>query len=78
MRQASLFIGLVAIVFALPLPVSPQGTALLSGQIAHDRVNQLTSQMTWYTSLYQAEETAMHQNKMILWVHMLGDIKGAT
>jgi len=78
MRRLSLFAGLLAGSFLLALPVLPQGMGLLPGQIAHDRVTQLTAKMPWYSSLYQAEESALHQNKMIFWVHMLGDIRGAT
>jgi hypothetical protein len=60
------------------LPGNCQGLALIPGQVAHERVAKLTSAMTWYTSLAQAENAARREGKMVLWIHMLGDIKGAT
>jgi hypothetical protein len=60
------------------LPALPQALGLLTGQLAHDRVTKLTSQIYWHKSLYQAEDVARREGKMILWLHMLGDIKGDT
>jgi len=60
------------------LPAEPQALGLLSGQAAHDRVTKLTSQIYWHNSLYQAEDVARREGKMVLWLHMLGDIKGDT
>ncbi|PWU01070.1 MAG: hypothetical protein C5B53_03275 [Candidatus Melainabacteria bacterium] len=59
-------------------PAEPQALGLLSGQLAHDRVTKLTSQVHWHNSLYQAEDVARREGKMVLWLHMLGDIKGDT
>jgi hypothetical protein len=60
------------------LPANCQGIGLVPGQVAHERVAQLTASMPWYKSLGEAEKAAYKQRKMVLWVHMLGDIKGAT
>jgi hypothetical protein len=51
---------------------------LLSGQVNHSRTNQLTSEIQWNTSLYQAERTAAQQGKLVFWMHMLGSLSGAT
>lgn len=82
MKKALNLIGIIVLFsnLALPVnaPVKAQGLMLLPGQIAHDRVNKLTSNINWYSSLYQAEESARSQGKMVLWLHMLGNLKGET
>ncbi len=51
---------------------------LISGSVAKDNIEKVNSNVHWYTSLGQAEETARQQNKMVLWVHMIGQMEGAT
>ncbi len=59
--------------------VSVQAAPLLvPGNVNHDRTNQLTSEIQWNTSLYQAERTAAQQGKLVFWMHMLGSLSGAT
>jgi hypothetical protein len=70
--------SMLALVSGSVLPAEPQGLGLLSGQVAHDRVTKLTSQLYWHNSLYQAEDVARREGKMVFWLHILGDIKGDT
>ncbi|HEY9757094.1 MAG TPA: hypothetical protein V6C97_18150 [Oculatellaceae cyanobacterium] len=51
---------------------------LVSGIEASNRVGHLTSDITWYHSLPQAEAMAQKQGRMVFWVQMLGDMAGAT
>ena len=51
---------------------------LLSGQIAEERVKDLTTQVQWYHNLGKAESAAKKEGKLIFWMHMLGDIDGCT
>lgn len=51
---------------------------ILTGEISQQRVVDLTSQIPWYRSIYQAESAARQQGKLIFWVHMLGSLDGAT
>ena len=80
MRNVHLFAvaSILALAISPVLPAEPQGLGIVSGQLAHDRVAKLTSQIYWHDSLYQAEDLARRQGKMVLWLHMLGDIKGDT
>ncbi|HEY9714580.1 MAG TPA: hypothetical protein V6C72_14025 [Chroococcales cyanobacterium] len=74
-------IGAVALSLSMLLLSSPgqsKQMGIISGQVNHDRINSLTSQITWNRSLGQAEQQAASQGKMIFWVHMLGTIDGAT
>ena len=59
-------------------PTSAKPPLILSGTESSERVNELTTEMTWYHSLAQAEDAARRQGKMVFWVQMLGDIAGAT
>jgi hypothetical protein len=59
-------------------PAMAKGPQIMPGEEAMQHVNLLTSQITWYHSLAQAEQVARQQNKMIFWIQMLGDISGAT
>jgi hypothetical protein len=51
---------------------------ILSGQVCEHNVEALTSQIQWVNSLPQAEYAAQRQGKMIFWMHMLGNLSGAT
>jgi len=51
---------------------------VLNGYVCSERVHKLTSDITWFKSLDQAEQAAHSQGKLIFWVHMLGKIDGAT
>ena len=55
-----------------------RGPRLVGGIEANDRVSKLTSEIRWHTSLGEAKADAARQGKMILWVHMLGDLSGKT
>jgi hypothetical protein len=51
---------------------------VLEGTVCSSRVHELTSDIHWYDNLKEAEKTAAEQNKLIVWVHMVGKIDGAT
>lgn len=51
---------------------------LLQGEVCEANVHKLTTEIDWYSNLKKAEKTAAEQNKLILWIHMVGKIDGAT
>lgn len=51
---------------------------LVSGNETFQNVTQLTTEIPWYQTLPQAQYQAQRQGKMIFWVHMLGNLSGAT
>ncbi len=59
-------------------PPQAQAEQVLNGQVAVCHIDRLTRDIHWYDSLDQAKEAAQAQGKMIFWVHMLGNISGAT
>jgi hypothetical protein len=57
--------------------VPVKGTAE-NGQDVKKDVATLTTKITWQTSLETAKDLARKQGKMVFWMHMLGDLTGAT
>jgi hypothetical protein len=51
---------------------------LLQGSVAKYNEMKVATEIPWYTSLHDAEMEARREGKLVFWVHMLGDIKGAT
>jgi len=58
-------------------PVPTKGTAENGPDVKKD-VAVLTTAISWKTSLADAKEIARRDHKMIFWMHMLGDLNGAT
>ena len=52
--------------------------SLLTGSIVMENELKTASEIPWTMSLCRAEEQARREGKMVFWIHMLGDIKGAT
>ncbi len=50
--------------------------SVLKASVCSVRINALTNDIKWYSSLENAKESAQGQNKLIFWVHMLGKIDG--
>jgi len=54
------------------------GPKVLTGNVTQQRVSQLTNEIHWFKNLSEAKSAAYQQGKMVFWVHMLGQIDGAT
>ena len=76
MKKTAFTAALLAMSLFMPSAGAKQ--VLLSGQVNHDRITQLTSSINWYHSLGQAESEAIHEGKMIFWMHILGSLSGET
>jgi len=50
--------------------------AMLAGDEANTQAKILTKGINWQTSLTQAKKQAQSDGRLILWVHMLGNIDG--
>lgn len=51
---------------------------LMPGDEAKENIQKVTSQIRWNTNLNSALAQANRQNKMVLWVHLVGNLSGAT
>jgi hypothetical protein len=65
---------------ALALLAIPQAFAIpmIKGDEASYRVRELSTGMNWYTSLPMALQESARTGKLVVWIHMLGKIDGAT
>jgi hypothetical protein len=68
----------LASMMAFLTPAQAGGPIIISGQVTHEGIQRLNSQVNWYQSLGQAESEAQRSGKMIFWLHILGSIDGAT
>lgn len=51
---------------------------LMPGDEAKENIQKVTSEIRWHSNLNSALAQAHRQNKMVLWVHMIGNLSGAT
>ncbi len=51
---------------------------MIEGSVAKENIDRVNSDIRWNTSLYQALEQARRENKMVLWVQMIGQMSGST
>ncbi len=52
--------------------------AVLQGSAAQTQSKMVCSRINWHTSLEEAKQRARRENKLIVWIHMLGNIDGFT
>jgi hypothetical protein len=52
--------------------------ALMPGDVAKENIQKVTSEIRWNSNLNSALAQAHRQNKMVLWVHLVGNLSGAT
>jgi hypothetical protein len=64
---------------SLPSQPSPAAeVAVLPGNAAQTQSKMVCSRINWLTSLEEAKQKARRENKLIVWIHMLGNIDGFT
>ncbi len=76
-RFALLISAISTALSAVPAHSAPM-PKMVPGDEALLRVNKLMTDISWNTSLANAEQIAQKQGKPIFWVHMLGPINGMT
>ncbi len=77
----SLSLGLVAWQITAPVVAAENLAALpavLPGSVAQTQSKLVCSKINWLTSLDAAKEQAKKEHKLIVWIHMLGNIDGFT
>lgn len=60
------------------IPSMTSASSVLSGQVCSENVGKLTSEISWSRSLEDVKAEATKQNKLILWIHMVGKLDGFT
>jgi hypothetical protein len=68
-----------AVRYAAPAPAGVEKKdvgATVPSPIVEKQVAKLTSKVHWHSDLEEAKAEAKKQNKMIFWLHALGDLDG--
>ncbi len=73
-----LLAALLSLAFNSFISSPAKAEKVLQGQVCEENVHKLTNDIDWYKNLHKAEDAANEQGKLILWVHMVGKIDGAT
>ncbi len=50
----------------------------IQGSVAKENIDRVNNDIHWNRSLYPALEQARRENKMVLWVQMIGQMSGST
>jgi len=78
-KAVSILLASVVAIGAICSSTSPaKAEKVLEGQVCEVNVHKLTTQIDWYKNLHKAEKAAAEQGKLIVWIHMVGKIDGAT
>jgi hypothetical protein len=72
---AGLLAGLLGL--ASLVPAADQNPTIPS-KVVEKQVKKLTQKVHWYDSLDEAMEKARKENKLVFWLHALGDLDGTT
>ena len=51
---------------------------VLAGEVCSIRVHNLAQELTWNKNLQEALDKAKAEQKLVVWIHMLGKIDGDT
>lgn len=70
----ALTVGLSAPALHSQVSASP----VYSGQVCSENVGRLTQEIDWGRDLDKLQQEAAAQDKLILWVHMVGKLDGFT
>jgi len=68
----------LATLMALAHPASARGPRMVDGNQAQQRVFKLSTEIEWHKDLNETLRQAQREGKLVFWVHMLGQIDGAT
>ena len=78
MRRIFLSLACAALLGGGAALAGPGPARVVEGTEAEKHVSDLTSKIAWQRSLDAAEKLAKRDGKLILWVHVKGDLDGAT
>ncbi|MDZ4834262.1 MAG: hypothetical protein SGJ27_10845 [Candidatus Melainabacteria bacterium] len=81
MIRKTLFLALALAAVNVPLSVEAKpmsSNRFIQGSVAKENINRVNSSIHWNTSLNQALDQARRENKMVLWVQMIGQMSGST
>lgn len=78
-RTKAVIVSQLALCFSLAYcATEARAEKVLSGQVCSERVHNLTQELSWQHNLKDALSQAKTDNKLVVWIHMLGKIDGDT
>lgn len=81
MIKTTMLLAMALASLTLPLRAEAKpmsSNRFLEGSVAKQNIDRVNSNIRWNTSLSQALEQARRENKMVLWVQMIGQMSGST
>ncbi len=81
MIRSTMASALAGLTLAMAMGVVTMAEAkqmVLPGRVAKDNVMEVNNNVRWHTNLNSALARAHREQKMVLWIHMVGKIDGAT
>jgi len=68
----------LALASTFSLTAADAKSPILDGNVAKQNIDKVNGNVYWNRSLAQAADQARRENKMILWVQMIGQMSGST
>ena len=81
MIKQILILTLALASLSVPLQVDAKPMAahgIIEGSVAKDNICRVNNDIHWNTNLSQALDQARRENKMVLWIQMIGQMSGST
>ncbi len=78
MVKKSLALALVIATTVSTVSAEAKTARFLEGNVAKENIDRVNNSIRWNTSLYQALDQARREDKMVLWVQMIGQMSGST
>ena len=69
---------LILVLGAVSFRLATADTPKVPSSFVEMQVKKLTTKVHWFDSLDEAKEKAKKENKLVLWLHALGDLDGTT
>ncbi len=77
-RKSVVAIAAITATIAFAASAPAQNRNLLPGHVAKENITKVNSEIHWNRSLNEALAEARASHKMVLWLHMIGKMDGAT
>lgn len=77
-RKSVAAIAAITATIAFAAATPAQNKNLLPGYVAKENIEKVNSEIHWNTDLNQALAEGRQSHKMVLWLHMIGKMDGAT
>jgi len=77
-KSLALALALASSLTALSADAAPKPGRFLEGNVAKENIDRVNDSIVWNTSLDRALADARRENKMVLWIQMIGQMSGST